>query len=107
MSASLSAHTSRVLDHRLEPRPALGEELVGGTDRGGEDAVAEVVFVAEAAGAGREHGVVGSCAVGAGFVGGEFVAEDRQEGDLAQVGLGLERPMWMRPLARSTSRQSM
>ncbi len=58
--------------------PALLEELVGAVDGGGEDAVAQVVLVADAAGAGGEDEVVGAGAVGAGLVGGELVAQDRR-----------------------------
>ena len=77
--------------HALGQRclPAPLEELVGAVDGGGEDAVAQVVLVAGAAGAGGEDEVVGAGAVGAGLVGGELVAQDRQQGDLAQAGLGL------------------
>ena len=69
--------------------PRCWRSVVGALDGGREDAVAQVVLVADAAGAGGEDEVVRTGAVGAGLVGGELVAQDRQQRDLAQAGLGL------------------
>ena len=68
---------------------AFFEQLVGALHGRGEDAVAQVVLVAVAAGPGGKDRIVGASAVGARLVGGEFVAQERQQDDLPQARLGL------------------
>lgn len=82
---------------QLVRREALGEraaafgdqQLVGGFEDGLDDAVADVVLVADAAGAGWEDVVVGVGVVAAGPVVGQGGLEDRDEVDGADAGLRL------------------
>jgi len=71
---------------RERHQAAALQQLVGAPQDGGEDAPAQVVWVATRAVEGREDEVVGIAAVGGRLVGREDVAQDRQHPDLPQPG---------------------
>ena len=71
---------------RQRHQAAALQQLVGALEGRPEDAGAQVVGVALAAGQGREDEGVGVAAIGDRLVGGEDVAQDRQDLDLAQAG---------------------